>query len=145
MESLSHSEEDTARLARHLASRLEKGDCVLLHGTLGAGKSVFARALVRALMDSPDLEVPSPTFTLVQVYEKAGVCIQHFDLYRLETPDEVLCLGWEEAVADSITLVEWPERLGPYTPRVHWNVSLGLVEGAPAQRWIIVTQPTERK
>ena len=104
------------RLAARLAPRLRPGDAVLLEGPLGAGKSAFARALLRALAGDPALEVPSPSFTLVQSYELPGGWeAHHFDLYRLSGPAEVAELGWEEA-RDGLVLVEWPERLGALRP-----------------------------
>ncbi len=106
----------TGRLAARLAPRLRPGDAVLLEGPLGAGKSAFARALLRALAGDPALEVPSPSFTLVQSYELPGGWeAHHFDLYRLSGPAEVAELGWEEA-RDGLVLVEWPERLGALRP-----------------------------
>jgi tRNA threonylcarbamoyladenosine biosynthesis protein TsaE len=87
----------TAALAARLAALLRPGDIVLLAGDLGAGKSFLARALIRAAAGEPELEVPSPTFTLVQSYDLPAGELWHFDLYRLAAPDEVLELGWDEA------------------------------------------------
>ena len=89
---------------------LRAGDCVLLEGPIGAGKTHFCRALIRARLGREE-DVPSPTFTLVQTYD-ADVEIWHADLYRLSHPDEALELGLEDAFASAICLVEWPERLG---------------------------------
>ena len=100
-----------ARLGRAIAAGLRRGDAVCLSGPLGAGKSTVARAAVRALT-SPDEDVPSPTFTLVQTYDGPEFSIAHFDLYRLETADEVRELGMDEAVDAGAVLIEWPERLG---------------------------------
>jgi tRNA threonylcarbamoyl adenosine modification protein YjeE len=107
-------ETETDRLGRCLAGVLTAGDVVLLEGPIGAGKTQFCRALIRARLGYEE-DVPSPTFTLVQTYE-ADVEIWHADLYRLTHPDEVLELGLEEAFEQAICLVEWPERLGPYQP-----------------------------
>lgn len=117
-------EEATAALARRLAPNLRPGDLVALGGDLGAGKTAFARALIRALT-YPDEEVPSPTFTLVQTYDGAGGAVWHFDLYRLHGPDEVVELGWEEA-RDAICLVEWPDRLGPLLPADRLDLQLSV-------------------
>lgn len=99
----------TTALAEDLALALKPGDCLCLSGDLGAGKSTLARALIRAIADDPDYEVPSPTFTLVQNYD-LRFQIAHFDLYRLASADELDELGLEEALEDGIALVEWPER-----------------------------------
>jgi len=114
--------EATARLAARIAACLRPGDVVALYGDLGAGKTVFARSLIRALCG--DEEVPSPTFTLVQTYAAPDFEIWHFDLYRLERPEEVFELGLEEALAGGVTLIEWPERLGRRLPADRLEVRL---------------------
>ena len=121
----------TSTLAARVGSLLRPGDVVALRGDLGAGKTAFARALIQSLGD-PDDEVPSPTFTLVQTYETPAGSIWHFDLYRLSGPDEVIELGWDEVRADSIALVEWPDRLGPLLPpdRLDIAISFGTSPGA---------------
>lgn len=106
--------EETAALGRWFATRLRAGDCLLLEGPIGAGKSHFARALIQARLGHPE-DVPSPTFTLVQTYQ-ADVEIWHADLYRLGHPDEVSELGLEAAFDSAICLVEWPDRLGRHVP-----------------------------
>lgn len=111
MQIISASEQDTGRFAAGLAPRLGPGDVLFLEGDLGLGKSVFARALIRALSGDPGLEVPSPTFTLVQTYETDIAPVWHFDLYRIKSPDEIWELGWEDALTNGIMLVEWPSRL----------------------------------
>lgn len=116
----------TDRLAIWLASRVRAGDCVLLEGPIGAGKSHLARALIRARLGRAE-DVPSPTFTLVQVYEADGVEIWHADLYRLTHPDEVLELGLTDAFGTAISLVEWPDRLGPLAPPDALHISLSVV------------------
>lgn len=113
---------DTSALAEKLAPRLKPGDVVALHGGLGAGKTTFARALIRALLDQ-DTDVPSPTYTLVQTYEGPSFPIFHFDLYRLEVPEEVRELGWDETQT-GLALIEWPDQAGPYLPR--WRLDLRL-------------------
>lgn len=114
MELRSHSEGETIETARQFASRLQAPCVIGLRGNLGAGKTVFARSLIRALTN-PHEEVPSPTFTLVQIYDTAKGPLWHFDLYRLKSAEEIYELGWEDAVAQGIVLVEWPERLGTLT------------------------------
>jgi tRNA threonylcarbamoyl adenosine modification protein YjeE len=115
----------TASLGARLARLLRPGDVVCLAGGLGAGKTALARAIVAAAMGAP-VEVPSPTFTLVQAYETPRLLIWHFDLYRLACPAEVLELGWEEAREEAAILVEWPERLGPLLPEGRLEVRLDL-------------------
>jgi tRNA threonylcarbamoyladenosine biosynthesis protein TsaE len=106
----------TEILAQRLARLARPGDALLLSGPLGAGKSALARAFLRALLDDPALEVPSPSYTLVQSYAvPGGGQAHHFDLYRLGGAEEVLELGWDEAL-EGIVLVEWPERLGALAP-----------------------------
>lgn len=104
----------TERFGKALAHSLERGDTVLLAGQIGAGKTCLARAAISALHDRmgrPAPEVPSPTFTLVQVYELPGIQVWHADLYRLADASEVTELGLEEAFGTEIVLVEWPDRL----------------------------------
>ncbi len=116
MDWISRSEEDTIAHAQNFAPDLSAGDVICLYGDLGMGKSVFARGLIRALTATPQQEVPSPTFTLVQTYDSAQGEIWHFDLYRLQNPDEVYELGWEEALGSAISIIEWPTRLGDLLP-----------------------------
>jgi tRNA threonylcarbamoyladenosine biosynthesis protein TsaE len=113
----------TAALARSLAPLLRPGDVIALRGDLGAGKTAFARALIHAL-GSPD-EVPSPTFTLVQTYDVPIGQVWHFDLYRIADPSELTEIGWEDALADGIVLVEWPDRAGDRLPALRLDLTLG--------------------
>lgn len=116
----------TARFGARLAPRLRAGDVVALAGPLGAGKTTLARALITALTAARD--VPSPTFTLVETYDAAGVPLRHFDLYRLEAPDEVWELGFEEA-QDGVTLIEWPERIKDLLPPSALLIRLSMDAG----------------
>jgi len=116
-------ERATDQLGATLAARLRIGDVVGLKGELGAGKTTLARAILRAAAEDARLIVPSPTFTLVEVYDTPRGSFWHFDLYRLETPEQVIELGWEEALAEGISIIEWPERLGPLLPK-HLSVTL---------------------
>ena len=105
----------TRTFAAAVAAQARPGDAILLEGPLGAGKSEFARAFLRAACADPTLEVPSPTFTLVQTYPSRLGPIHHFDLWRLDGPAALEELGWDELSRD-IVLVEWPDRLGALRP-----------------------------
>ncbi len=102
--------EETQKLAEKLAPYLQKGDCIALSGDLGAGKTTFARFLLNALNPAIE-EVPSPTFTLVQVYEAPHASISHFDCYRLKSTEDLIELGFQEAHQEGIILLEWPEKV----------------------------------
>lgn len=118
-------EDATVRLGEDLAMALGPGDVLALKGDLGAGKSTLARALVRALADDPGLDVPSPTFTLVQAYD-TRVPVHHFDLYRLSSPSELDELGFDDALAAGAALVEWPERAGDRLPPAAVEIELAF-------------------
>ena len=102
--------EATTALGQAIAPLLAPGDSLLLYGPLGMGKSTLARGLIRALT-TPDEDVPSPTFTLVQFYE-SDPPVAHFDLYRLTRPEEAFEIGLDEALDEGCAVIEWPERLG---------------------------------
>lgn len=112
----------TARLGAAVAARLRPGWAVCLSGPLGAGKSTLARALIRALT-TPEEEVPSPTFTLVQAYDGA-VPVSHFDLYRLSSPEEAWEIGFDEALESGAVVVEWPQRLGDRQPADRLDIEI---------------------
>ena len=116
----------TERLGASLAQRLRPRDVVALQGGLGVGKTTLARAILRAVSGDPALIVPSPTFTLAEVYDTPRGVFWHFDLYRLEAPEQVFELGWEEARADGVALVEWAERLGALLPPERLSVTLSI-------------------
>lgn len=118
----------TIRLAEDIAAKLAVGDVIALRGDLGAGKTSFARALIRAVAGNPELEVPSPTFTIVQTYD-TRLPIAHFDLYRLGSADELDEIGFEEAASEGVALVEWPERAGDRLPANRLEIALDI-EGA---------------
>ncbi len=115
----------TEALGAAVGRTLRAGDIVCLWGGLGAGKTTLARGLIRALT-RPDEEVPSPTFTLVQAYQAQGLALAHFDLYRLDRPEEVDELGLDEAVDDGAAIIEWPERLGPRLPADRLDIVLSI-------------------
>lgn len=120
----------TEEFAAQIAALVRPGDVIALEGPLGAGKTAFARgfiaALARAEAKAPE-EVPSPTFTLVQSYEFARFTVHHFDLYRIADAREAHELGIEDARADGVVLIEWPEKLGPDLPpdRLHITLAPG--------------------
>lgn len=130
------SADDTARFASALAPRLGAGDVILLSGGLGSGKTHFARALIQARLQAAGIseDVPSPTFTLVQVYSDGETEIWHCDLYRLSGPEEVLELGLEEAFTNAICLVEWPDRLAELTPLGALAVQMDITEQEDQRR-----------
>lgn len=124
-------------LARTLASMAKPRDVILLYGDLGMGKTVFSRAFVQSLT-SPDEDVPSPTFTLVQLYDTDKGTIWHFDLYRLKQPDEVYELGFEEALSDGISLIEWPERAERLYPRNRLEIRITAGDASDERRIALI-------
>ncbi len=112
----------TKKLAAGIALRAVAGDILLLSGPLGAGKSTFARAFIRTLAGDAALDVPSPSFTLMQCYDLA-VAVVHFDLWRLNGPADIAELGFD-AAREGIILVEWPDRLGGLAPSDGLNINI---------------------
>ena len=128
------------RFAAALAPHLAQGDAILLAGSLGSGKTSFARALIQQRLrpQRRDEDVPSPTFTLAQTYFD-GICeIFHADLYRLESPSEIPALGLEEALQDSICLIEWPERMGRLLPERALTISFQFINCWPKFRELTI-------
>ncbi len=129
------NEKETEALAARLAGLARPGDFIALIGDLGAGKTVFARAFIRALnREGPEEEVPSPTFTIIQSYDRGSVTVHHVDLYRLEEPEEALELGLDEARSDGVIVMEWPERLGRYLPGDRLDVVMEFGDGETQRR-----------
>ena len=128
--------EATDRVGAALGPALHPGDVVLLSGDLGAGKSALARAAITALLaeDGRVEDIPSPSFTLVQVYDALRGEIQHADLHRLTGPAAIPELGLEEAFDDAICLIEWPDRLGPLTPPRRLEIALAFPPGGAEGR-----------
>lgn len=122
MKYISTSETDTIKIAQSIAKEAKRGDVFLLYGTLGVGKSVFCRAFIQAFCG--DVEVPSPTFTLLQTYEAPDFEIFHFDLYRIKNDAELFELGIEDALFGGVCLIEWPQKLGKYTPKKHIKIEI---------------------
>ena len=137
--------EATDRLGRELAARLGAGDVILLEGSVGAGKTHLARAIIQAGLARHGLaeEVPSPTFTLVQTYDTGSDVIVHADLYRLSSPGEVGELGLADAFGTAITLVEWPDRLGPDKPKGALTVRLGSTADGEARTATFGPMPSD--
>ena len=119
----------THQLANDIGMVLRPGDVICLSGDLGAGKSTFTRSLLRAISADPELEVPSPTFTLVQTYEFDRFDLSHFDLYRLEEPEELEELGLDDLLETGAALIEWPEKAEEFLPR--------------SALWMQISQPEE--
>jgi len=124
-----NSADETADLAKRLSEVLEKGDCILLSGPVGAGKTHFARAAIQHQLQKIDAleDVPSPTFTLVQSYDVGHAEIWHADLYRLSGETEIDELGLQAAFEDEICFVEWPNQLGSNTPKHALSVTIAIV------------------
>ena len=119
-------EAETDQLATQISQLLRTGDTILLEGDIGAGKTAFCRALIKAQC-GPATDVPSPTFTIVQTYDANDFEIWHCDLYRLGGPDDILELGLDAAFEDAVVLVEWPDRLGDLKPSDALELSISLV------------------
>lgn len=136
----SKSEQDTANAAIELAETIKEPKIILLNGNLGMGKTVFARAFIQTLCKTPELEVLSPTFTLLQTYESNIAPIYHYDLYRIEDSEEILELGWEDTCYEGITIIEWPERLGPYKPTSYLDITLSNSDNSNNTREILIQQ-----
>ena len=125
----------TAAFAARISALAEVGDVIALKGDLGCGKTSFARSFIRARGGTE--EVPSPTFTLAQIYELGSAAIWHFDLYRVKSPEEAWELGIEDAFSEGISLIEWPERLGPLLPRRRLEIEFLYGDQPEARRALI--------
>jgi N-acetylmuramate 1-kinase len=130
-------EAETAAFAHDLTHEIGPNDVITLSGDLGAGKTTCARSMIRALMNDPELDVPSPTFTLMQVYE-AAFPIVHADLYRIKNPDELHNLGWDDAAEGAALLVEWAQNAGTYIPADHLDLEWRLNPAQSDQARILV-------
>lgn len=138
----------TRAFAGMIAGVARAGDTIGLAGVLGAGKTTFARAFVNARAEAAGaglVEVPSPTFTLVQPYDIGGTTVHHFDLYRVDAPEDALELGIEDAFATGISLVEWPDRLGSLLPEQALLVTLFQGAREDAREAEIEAGPAWRK
>ena len=120
----------TERLGQFLSQDLAAGDVIALHGSLGAGKSTLARALISKLCPY-EADIPSPTFTLVQTYDMPdGTPLWHLDLYRIDTPNDAIELGVEDAFLDAVCVIEWPERLDDLLPDDCLSIHINITDDA---------------
>ena len=122
---MSKTEEDTAQIAIEVEDMLSTPTVICLDGDLGAGKTAFSRAFIRHLLSDADMVVPSPTYNLVQTYHNDR--IWHFDLYRLDNPEQLYDIGWEDALIANYCLIEWPERLGGLKPKNTVDITIDLL------------------
>ena len=119
----------TETLGSLLAGGLAAGDVISLSGPLGAGKSALARAIIQAA-NPTETDVPSPTFTLVQTYQLGdGTPLWHLDLYRIQTPEDAMQLGLDDAFIDAVCLIEWPDRLKKLLPKTNLSIHLYMADG----------------
>ena len=109
-------EEDTKKLASEFAKISKKGDVFAMYGTLGVGKSTFSRFFIQSLCG--DIDVPSPTFTLVQMYDTNDFELYHYDMYRLKNQEDAYELGIEDAFYSGVNLIEWPENIEGLLPKI---------------------------
>lgn len=134
------NEAETRRLAMDLAMAVQPNDVVTLEGDLGSGKSTLARALIRAIAEDDKLDVPSPTFALVQPYDLKRVPVVHADLYRVSSPEEIAELGWDEVSDNALLIVEWPDRLGGALSGDRLEIELSLAPGnGPNARSVLLS------
>ncbi len=122
------SECELDNLTMSLVGQLKLGDILCLYGDLGAGKTTLAKKLIQKASKNNELEVPSPTFTLMQQYDTNIGKICHFDLYRLKNPDEIIEIGLEDALANAISIIEWPDKLEYYMPDTRLECYINFVE-----------------
>jgi tRNA threonylcarbamoyladenosine biosynthesis protein TsaE len=135
---ISNSEAETQQCAKVFAGQLKAGDIVFLQGDLGSGKTTFVKGLVEAFK-IPGTKVNSPTFVLMNYY-KGKLPVYHFDLYRLEKPQEIDTLDLDDYFYDEgISLIEWPERLGQHKPQQYYLVE--FQHKGEHQRSICISSP----
>ena len=127
MEFLSQSEQETISFAKKFAKTLKGDEIIALWGTLGMGKTVFAKAVIQELSNRKE-DVPSPTFTLLQTYDTPLGEVYHFDFYRLKNPEEAYEIGIEDAFKNGICLIEWPEKIGKLLPKRAINIYFKMTD-----------------
>ncbi len=136
-----HNEQETKDFAVSCAKEAKPNDIFLLEGDLGVGKSVFARAFIQYLAQE-EIDVPSPTFTLLQTYDLPHTELWHFDLYRLKQAEEIYELGWEDCVGENLLLIEWPQKLESLRPRHFKEIIIEAI--GPQSRKITYNQNTKQ-
>ena len=127
MKCLSQSEKETIAFAKKFAKTLKGDEIIALWGTLGMGKTVFAKAVIQELTGRKE-DVPSPTFTLLQTYDTPMGEVFHFDFYRLKNPEEAYEIGIEDAFESGICLIEWPEKIGTLLPKRATNIHFEMID-----------------
>ena len=133
----------TQKLGTLLADGLTAGDIISLSGPLGAGKSALARSIIVSANPN-ETDVPSPTFSLVQTYELAdGTPLWHLDLYRIQTPEDAMQLGLDDAFVDAVCIIEWPDRLKNFLPKSTLSIHLYLAcdDDVDGVRFVDITAP----
>ena len=121
------TEKELEKIADEIIPLLSVGDVVALQGTLGVGKTTFVRTLIQRLLGN-SVDVPSPTFTLLQSYDTPNFTIYHFDFYRLKSPDEAYEVGIEDAFSDGVSMIEWPDKIGAHLPSKHKAISFEILD-----------------
>tara|TARA_R110002050_G_scaffold70425_2_gene151835 strand:- start:62755 stop:63216 length:462 start_codon:yes stop_codon:yes gene_type:complete len=119
--------QETKKLSEKLGELLNPQDIVTFSGNLGAGKTTFVKFLIQSIVKQ-EIPVTSPTFNLVQIYETKRFPIWHFDMYRLRHSDEVFELGYEEALSEGVSLIEWPEKMQEFLPKDRLDVIIKTVD-----------------
>lgn len=139
----SFSEQDTFAVAGKLAELLRSGDVLALRGQLGAGKTIFSKGLAKAIGVTSD--VTSPTFTFVAEYTGAKFELYHFDLYRIDMPEQLEDIGFDGYVfGKGISLIEWPEKAGRYLPQDRLDITIERISGDTQGRQISMLGETQR-
>lgn len=138
-EFISYSEQDTIDFAQKIATKLNKNDIITLSGDLGAGKTKFTEGILKYF----DLqqEISSPTFTIVNKYEKNNIIIYHLDLYRLNNIEEFLNIGGEEYLNNGICIIEWAEIIQNILPKDHIRIEFSKNSNNDNMRKIIIHSP----
>lgn len=139
-EIICETEEDTKKLAEKLSSIAQRHDVFALYGTLGAGKSTLSRYFIQHLCGV--IDVPSPTFTLLQTYETENFDVWHYDMYRIKSADEAYELGIEDAFFEGVSLIEWPEKIASILPNDIWKITI-TTEGS-RRRFVIEVYSAEK-